>query len=78
MVMFGGEGGGMTFSHTWLHTHAHAHTNTNTHTHRLTEVDGEGAPLLAASEKVGALNMEIACAHCLRAQTVEQCHLRAR
>ena len=43
----------------------------------LTEVDGEGTPLLAARQEVCALDVEISRADCLRSQAIEQGYFRA-
>ena len=40
----------------------------------LTKMDGEGSPLLTAGMKCTILNMKISCAHCLRSESIKQCH----
>lgn len=42
------------------------------------EIDGERAPLVGARVEHAILAVQVACAHCLRAETIEQRHFGTR
>ena len=47
-------------------------------TSQATQMNGEWSPLLTTGMEVGSLHMEVACAHSLWSQPVEQSHFGAR